>query len=253
MGQPRLGNGDNNVRQAKHLYSLVVKHPKFEPASEPPLSAICIRFRGADLDEAQSKELHAEVAKRVEQSGKFWFSTTELKGKKWFRICPVNFRTRTEQYGPTANNPRLGHEWQAAEEVIHRGSAMRLLLDRRSLTDCPETRCRKSLSHLGRIGHWPTAKIGEISPSLNPQEAMARLLRRQGADCRFAFTPLLIKLEFMERLAFLEKRTRLLFAQRCATSRAGLFPFPSIICGPANFGTVVPLRLFGTVRRKQSL
>jgi glutamate/tyrosine decarboxylase-like PLP-dependent enzyme len=87
---------DNNVRQAKHLYSLVVKHPAFEPASEPPLSAICIRFRGADLDEAQSKELHAEVAKRVEQGGKFWFSTTELKGKIWFRICPVNFRTRTE-------------------------------------------------------------------------------------------------------------------------------------------------------------
>jgi hypothetical protein len=40
---------------------------------------------------------------------------------------------------------------------------------------------------------------------------MARPLR--GADGRFAFTPLLIKLEFMERLALLEKRTRLLFAQ----------------------------------------
>src|SRR5438445_13063194 len=87
---------DNNVRQAKHLYSLAVKHPEFEPASEPPLSAICIRFRGADLDEAQSKQLHAEVAKRVVQSGKFWFSTTELKGKIWFRFCHVNFRTRTE-------------------------------------------------------------------------------------------------------------------------------------------------------------
>jgi hypothetical protein len=45
------------------------------------MSAICIRYRGADLDEAQSKELHAEVARRVEQSGKFWISTTELKGK----------------------------------------------------------------------------------------------------------------------------------------------------------------------------
>ena len=32
----------------------------------------------------------------MEQSGKFWFSTTELKGKSWFRINPVNFRTRTE-------------------------------------------------------------------------------------------------------------------------------------------------------------
>jgi len=87
---------DGNVRQAKHLYSLVEKHPDFEAASEPPMSAICIRYRGANLEEADSKELHAEVARRVEQSGKFWFSTTELKGKTWFRINPVNFRTRTE-------------------------------------------------------------------------------------------------------------------------------------------------------------
>jgi glutamate/tyrosine decarboxylase-like PLP-dependent enzyme len=87
---------DNNVRQAKHLYSLVAEHPDFEPACEPPLSAICIRYRGADLDPAQSRELHTEVARRIEASGKFWFSTTELKGKMYFRISPVNFRTRTE-------------------------------------------------------------------------------------------------------------------------------------------------------------
>lgn len=87
---------DNNVRQAKHLYSLVATRPDFESASEPPMSAICIRYRGVELDEAQAKELHAEVAQRVEQSGKFWISTTELKGKSWFRINPVNFRTRKE-------------------------------------------------------------------------------------------------------------------------------------------------------------
>jgi glutamate/tyrosine decarboxylase-like PLP-dependent enzyme len=87
---------DNNVRQAKHLHSLVAEHPEFEAASEPPMSAICIRYRGADPDEARSKELHAEVARRIEESGKFWFSTTELKGKTWFRINPVNFRTRAE-------------------------------------------------------------------------------------------------------------------------------------------------------------
>jgi aromatic-L-amino-acid decarboxylase len=87
---------DNNVRQAKHLYSEVAKHPDFEAASEPPMSAICIRYWGAELEEAQSKELHADVARRVEQSGKFWISTTELKGKAWFRINPVNFRTRIE-------------------------------------------------------------------------------------------------------------------------------------------------------------
>jgi aromatic-L-amino-acid/L-tryptophan decarboxylase len=87
---------DNNVRQARHLYSLVLNHSEFEAASNPPMSAICIRYRGADPDAARSKELHAQVIRRVEQSGKFWISTTELKGKIWFRINPVNFRTRTE-------------------------------------------------------------------------------------------------------------------------------------------------------------
>ena len=86
---------DNNVRQAKHLYALVEKDPEFEPASEPPMSAICIRFKGQS-NEAESKDLHVEVAQRVEQSGRFWMSTTELKGKTWFRINPVNFRTRKE-------------------------------------------------------------------------------------------------------------------------------------------------------------
>ena len=87
---------DNNVRQAKHLYALTAKDPEFEPASVPPMSAICIRYKGAELSESESRNLHAEVARRVEQSGRFWISTTELKGRSWFRINPVNFRTRQE-------------------------------------------------------------------------------------------------------------------------------------------------------------
>ncbi|MGB9361283.1 MAG: pyridoxal-dependent decarboxylase, partial [Candidatus Sulfotelmatobacter sp.] len=87
---------DNNVRQAKHLYSLAANHPEFEPASLPPMSAICIRYKGAELSEPESRNLHAEVAQRVEQNGRFWISTTELKEKSWFRINPVNFRTRQQ-------------------------------------------------------------------------------------------------------------------------------------------------------------
>jgi aromatic-L-amino-acid/L-tryptophan decarboxylase len=87
---------DNNVRQAKYLHALAEKDPEFEPATTPPMSAICIRFKGAVLDEAESKDFHAEVAQRIEQGGRFWISTTELKGKTWFRINPVNFRTRQE-------------------------------------------------------------------------------------------------------------------------------------------------------------
>jgi aromatic-L-amino-acid/L-tryptophan decarboxylase len=87
---------DNNVQQAQHLYALAEKDSAFEPASRPPMSAICIRFKDAQLDVRESKELHAEVAQRIEQSGRFWISTTELKGQTYFRINPVNFRTRQE-------------------------------------------------------------------------------------------------------------------------------------------------------------
>lgn len=85
---------DNNVRQAQHLYALVKDDPEFEAASNPPMSAICIRYTG--VNEADAVKLHADVAERVEKSGRFWIGTTELKGKMWFRINPVNFRTRQE-------------------------------------------------------------------------------------------------------------------------------------------------------------
>jgi len=87
---------DNNVRQARHMYELVAQRPEFEAASEPPMSAICIRWRGTQMDPAEAKRFHASVVERVEKGGKFWISTTELKGKTWFRINPVNFRTRSE-------------------------------------------------------------------------------------------------------------------------------------------------------------
>ena len=85
---------DNNVRQARHLYRLAEAHPEFETASNPPMSAICTRYKADGLNESQARQMHAQVANRVEQSGSFWISTTELKGKSWFRINPVNFRTR---------------------------------------------------------------------------------------------------------------------------------------------------------------
>ncbi|MEX0771342.1 MAG: aminotransferase class I/II-fold pyridoxal phosphate-dependent enzyme [Balneolaceae bacterium] len=87
---------DSNVEQTLHLYSLCKEHPNFEPATYPPMSAICIRYQSTDLGEEHSKRLHREVARRVEENGNYWITTTHLKGKSWFRINPVNFRTRIE-------------------------------------------------------------------------------------------------------------------------------------------------------------
>ncbi|MCB9356833.1 MAG: pyridoxal-dependent decarboxylase [Saprospiraceae bacterium] len=87
---------DRNVALAAHLHQLAVQDPEFESATEPVMSAVCIRYTGADLDEEQRAQLHHEVAARIEREGQFWFASTAMKGKTWFRINPVNIYTDTD-------------------------------------------------------------------------------------------------------------------------------------------------------------
>ena len=95
-GKEKIGEWvENNIRHAAHLQQLVLNDPDFESATEPVMSAICLRYK-ADLDNAALTKLHHDVAARIEKEGNFWFATTELKGKTWFRINPVNINTTME-------------------------------------------------------------------------------------------------------------------------------------------------------------
>jgi aromatic-L-amino-acid/L-tryptophan decarboxylase len=85
-----------NVEQARRLYELAVDDPEFESAVLPPMSAVCVGYRGTGLDKDTLARLHAEVARRIEEGGRFWITTTRLKDRPWFRVNPVNFRTRLE-------------------------------------------------------------------------------------------------------------------------------------------------------------
>ena len=87
---------DANIEHAEYAYELCQQMPDFIPAVKPPMSAICIRYQPKGVDEETLTRIHQEVVRRVELSGKFWISTTVLKGLHWFRINPVNFRTRRE-------------------------------------------------------------------------------------------------------------------------------------------------------------
>jgi glutamate/tyrosine decarboxylase-like PLP-dependent enzyme len=87
---------DANIDQAEHFYARCRKSAEFEPAVEPQMSAICARYRAGEMDERARSRLHHAVARRVEQSGRFWIGTTVLKGRTYFRINPVNLRTRIE-------------------------------------------------------------------------------------------------------------------------------------------------------------
>lgn len=88
---------DANIQQAKYLHQLAGAMPGFRVTPEPIMSAICLRYEPAGVDdENEIGRLHHEVARRIETGGQFWICTTMLKDKWWFRINPVNFRTRHE-------------------------------------------------------------------------------------------------------------------------------------------------------------
>ena len=61
------------------------------------MSAICIRFLCDGMFGDKLKKLHHQVASMIEKEGRFWLATTEMKGKTWFRINPVNIQT-TEKH-----------------------------------------------------------------------------------------------------------------------------------------------------------
>ncbi|MBI4564114.1 MAG: aminotransferase class I/II-fold pyridoxal phosphate-dependent enzyme [Planctomycetes bacterium] len=78
---------DRNIEQAERLYELSSRDADIEPVHKPSMSAICLRFHSGDAD------LHQKVVAEIQRQGKFWISTTVLKGRPAIRINPVNFRT----------------------------------------------------------------------------------------------------------------------------------------------------------------
>ncbi|HVE61863.1 MAG TPA: aminotransferase class I/II-fold pyridoxal phosphate-dependent enzyme [Chitinophagaceae bacterium] len=96
-GKTKIGDWiDKNIDQAKHLHQLALSENIFESAAEPLMSAICIHYKASGLNNEQLTKLHRDVAAQIEREGKFWFATTELKGKTYFRINPVNINTRLQ-------------------------------------------------------------------------------------------------------------------------------------------------------------
>jgi glutamate/tyrosine decarboxylase-like PLP-dependent enzyme len=96
-GKSKIGSWiDGNIGQAKYLHELVSKSEDFISATVPRMSAICIRYLGEGLNDQQLAILHHDVAARIEKEGKFWFATTSMKAKTWFRLCPVNIYTTRE-------------------------------------------------------------------------------------------------------------------------------------------------------------
>ena len=93
-GKSKIGEWvDNNIAHAKHLHQLALNDSHFESATEPMMSAVCLHYKTPRLTNEENKQLHFTITEKIESEGRFWFATTIMKGKTWFRINPVNIYT----------------------------------------------------------------------------------------------------------------------------------------------------------------
>src|SRR5262249_49431054 len=93
----------DDIRLAKHLYSLASKHPELEALS-CGLSITTFRYVPPDLrqhigstaTEEYLDRLNTDILSRIEVGGKAFLSNAVVDGRFALRACIVNFRTSLE-------------------------------------------------------------------------------------------------------------------------------------------------------------
>ena len=82
---------EDNLRQARLLYDLIVEHDTFEPlCGPPPLSVVPFRHRGGGQE---PNAMNARLVRTLQDDGRVWVAPATIDGKVGLRPCFVNFRT----------------------------------------------------------------------------------------------------------------------------------------------------------------
>ena len=82
---------EDNLRQARLLYDLIVEHDAFEPlCGPPPLSIGPFRHRGGGQE---PNAMNARLVRTLQDDGRVWVAPATIDGKVGLRPCFVNFRT----------------------------------------------------------------------------------------------------------------------------------------------------------------
>lgn len=82
---------EDNLRQARLLYDLIVEHDAFEPlCGPPPLSIVPFRHRGGGQE---PNAMNARLVRTLQDDGRVWVAPATIDGKVGLRPCFVNFRT----------------------------------------------------------------------------------------------------------------------------------------------------------------
>jgi aromatic-L-amino-acid decarboxylase len=83
-----------NLAQAKLLAELVEAEPSLELLAPVDLSAVCFRWRNANVDTLNDR--NEAILRDVNQAGHVWLSNASVRGDVGLRVCITNHRT-TEQ------------------------------------------------------------------------------------------------------------------------------------------------------------
>ena len=82
-----------NIDQARYLEDLVQRSPSLELLAPVPLNTVCFRFRAAALSDVHLNGLNQEILFRIQESGSFLPSSTQVAGRFAIRASITNHRT----------------------------------------------------------------------------------------------------------------------------------------------------------------
>ena len=83
---------EDNLRQARLLYDLVVAHDSLEPlCGPPPLSIVPFRHLGGPGGDVNAE--NARLVRALQDDGRVWVAPATIDDKVGLRPCFVNFRT----------------------------------------------------------------------------------------------------------------------------------------------------------------
>jgi len=96
------------------LYEMLRRQPDFEALHEPECNILCLRFRGADLDDATLDEVNRRLRMAYNDSGIGWITTTVLEGRRVLRAVLMN---------PLSDASHLQRMLDALRGLARRGDA----------------------------------------------------------------------------------------------------------------------------------
>lgn len=106
---------EQNMEQSQFLEQRVKEEPELELLAARKLNIVCFRYRGKIFrDEDFYNALNRELVIRLQESGEFVVSGTELRGRYALRIANTNHRSRLQDFEDLVQATlRIGRELDA--------------------------------------------------------------------------------------------------------------------------------------------